>query len=69
MVRATADNPCLLPSLVVLDSDGVLAHIFKPDELKSARTITVHAFSLVLADNDVAECGTRFEEEDGIGVT
>lgn len=69
VVRTTANDPSLLASLVVLNSNSVLADVLEPNELKGAGTIAVHALSLVLADNDVPQGGTRAEEEDSISVT
>jgi hypothetical protein len=69
VVRTTANDPGLLSSLVILDTDSVLADILEPDEFEGAGTIAVDTLSLVLADNDVAQGGAGAEEEDGISVT
>lgn len=60
-VCATADNPTVLASLVVLDSYSIFAHVFEPDKLEGARTIAVDALSLVLADDDVLQDCSGFE--------
>lgn len=55
MVRAAANDPRLLPGLVVLDRYRVLAHVLEPDRVKCASAVAVHAFGLVLADDGVLE--------------
>lgn len=55
VVRASAHDVGLLTRHVVLDSDGVLADIFEPHKLEVAGAVTVNAFGLVLANDDVTE--------------
>jgi hypothetical protein len=69
VVRTTTNDPGLLSSLVILDTDSVLTDILEPDELKGAGTIAVHTLGLVLADDNIAQGGAGAEEEDGISVT
>lgn len=69
MVRAATNDPRMLSSLIVLYGNGVLADVFEPNELKSAMSVAVDTFRLVLADDDVAECGTGAKQEDSISVT
>jgi len=67
VVGASADDPGLAAGLVVFDADGVFADVFEPDVFEGAVAVAVDAFGLVLADDDVLQCGSGFEEEDGVG--
>ena len=63
VVGTTTDDPGFLPSYIILDTDSVLADVFEPDKLESTMAIAVYTFGLVLADNHIAESGTRVEQE------
>ena len=67
VVGASADDPGLAAGLVVFDADGVFADVFEPDVFEGAVAVAVDAFGLVFADDDVLQCGSGFEEEDGVG--
>lgn len=67
MISSAADDPGLRASFVVLDADGVFADVFEPHVFECAVAITVDAFGLVLADDDILEGGAGFEEEDCVG--
>lgn len=69
VVGTTAYDPRLLPSLVVLDADGVLADVLEPDKLEVAGAVAVNTLGLVLADDHVAQGRAGAEEEDGVSVT
>lgn len=68
MVSTSTYDPGFLPSDVVLDSDGIFADVFEPDELEGARPITMDTFSLVGSNDDILKSGTRVEKEDSIGI-
>lgn len=68
VVGATTNYPGLLTGLVVLDGNGILADVLKPDELEVARAVAVNTLGLVLADDDVSQGRARAKEEDGVSV-
>lgn len=53
-ISSTSNDPRFLSSLVVLDCDGVLAYVLEPHKLEMTRAITVHPFSLILADDNIS---------------
>lgn len=69
VVCATANDPGLLPSLVVLDADGVLADVLEPHELEVAVAVAVNTLGLVLANDHVAKGRAGAEEEDGVSAS
>lgn len=50
------------------NGDGVLANVFKPDELEGAGAEAVDSLHLVLANDYVAERSTRLEQEHRVRV-
>lgn len=68
LVSASANDPGVSTSLVVLDGNGVLADVFEPDKLKGAVAIAVNTLCLVLADDCVLQGSTGAKVEDGIFV-
>lgn len=58
----------VLRSSITLDGDGILADVLEPDKLQGARAKAIDTLALVSTDDDVAEGGALFENEDGIGL-
>lgn len=69
VVGTTADDPRFLAGLVVLDGDGILAYVLEPNKLEVAGAVTVHALSLVLANDNVSQGCAGSEQENGIRVS
>lgn len=69
VVSASTYDPGFLPSDVILDSDGIFADVFEPDELEGARPIAMDTFSLVGSNDDILESRTRAEKKNSIGIT
>lgn len=69
MICSASDDPGLITSLVLLDGNRILAHIFEPDVFESASSSTVNALSLVFADDDILKSCSGLEKEYGIRVT
>jgi hypothetical protein len=67
MISPSANNPRLRTSLVILDTDGIFAHIFKPDVFECTVAIAVNTFGLIFANDDVFQGGACFEEEYCVG--
>jgi hypothetical protein len=67
MISSSTDNPRLRTSLVVFDTNGIFADVFKPDVFECAVAIAMNTFGLVFANDGVFERGTCFEEEYCVG--
>ena len=50
------------------NGDGVLANVFKPDELEGAGAEAVDSLHLVLANDAVSKGSTGLDQEHGIGI-
>lgn len=61
---AAADD--VAGALLLAEGEGILAHVFNPDVLEHAVSLTVDALDLVGADDAVAERAAGRDDEDGV---
>jgi len=67
-IRSSTNNPRLLTGRVSFNCDSIFTYVFEPDVFERAWSRAVHTFSLVGADDDIAQSGAGFEEEYCVGV-
>ena len=66
VVSTATNDPAVGACFVVLDAQRIFANIFPPYKLQRAVSRAVNTFSLVLADNHVAQSCAFAEVEHGV---